>query len=168
MNTAPLSTTLRLIALILLGVSACNRGDDRDRFADLGSYGSALGRDVQGAALETFLHSPEARSRFTEIYTGLHHVADADALVAGLAADPALAPLAERVRASIEAALAADGDDAAHVKEHWRDPDIQRAVTHTVSGALLAALQAAEEPPAEAPAAVTGAPTADPSPVASR
>ena len=65
-------------------------------------------------------------------------------------------------------ALAADDDDSERVKEHWRDPDIQRAVTHTVSGALLAALQAAEEPPAESPAAVTGAPTADPSPVASR
>jgi hypothetical protein len=168
MRTSTRALTRLLTALILLGTSACNRADDRDRFADLGTYGSALGRDVQGAALETFLHSPEARSRFTEIYTGLHHVADSEALIAGLAGDPALAPLAERVRASIEGANAGRDDDTERVRERWRDPDIQRAVTHTVSGALLAALQAADAPAGEPEAAAVPAPGAEPSPVAAR
>jgi hypothetical protein len=145
---------LFLACALPLAAAACGEADP-DALPDLGPYGEAVRQDAQTAAREAFLASAAARERFAQAYPALHHRADAEALLTALAADPALSPLAERIRTSLKADLTAP--HAKRVRERWSDPAVQRAVTHSVAQGLLAALEQTAPAPQPADAQPTAA-----------
>jgi hypothetical protein len=118
---APAAFCFLLFAIlgVLLG---CASGESAEgELPDLGTSGQRIERDAGRIALDAFLASAEARERFATLYPALHHRASTDELLQDLAAEPALAPMAEGVRASLQAELEADDGDTRRVRESWSD-----------------------------------------------